>query len=51
VGLKTLQFNAGPRNMGVVMAASLLASLPMVAIFFAFQKHLTKGLTIGAVKG
>jgi multiple sugar transport system permease protein len=51
VGLKTLQFNAGPRNMGVVMAASLLASVPMIAIFFAFQKHLTKGLTIGAVKG
>lgn len=51
VGLKTLQFNAGPRNIGVVMAAALLASIPMVAIFFAFQQYLTKGLTIGAVKG
>lgn len=51
VGLKTLQFNAGPRNIGVVMAAALLASIPMVAIFFAFQKYLTKGLTIGGVKG
>jgi multiple sugar transport system permease protein len=51
VGLKTLQFTAGPRNIGVVMSAALLASIPMVAIFFAFQKHLTKGLTIGAVKG
>lgn len=51
VGLKTLQFSAGPRNVGVVMAAALLASIPMVLIFFAFQKYLTKGLTIGAVKG
>lgn len=51
VGLKTLQFSAGPRNIGVVMAAALLASIPMVLIFFAFQKYLTKGLTIGGVKG
>ena len=51
VGLKTLQFNAGPRNIGVVMAAALLASIPMVVVFFMFQKHLTKGLTVGAVKG
>lgn len=51
VGLKTLQFSAGPRNIGVVMAAALLASVPMVLIFFAFQKYLTKGLTIGGVKG
>ncbi len=51
VGLKTLQFSAGPRNVGVVMAAALLASLPMIMTFFAFQKYLTRGLTIGGVKG
>lgn len=51
VGLKTLQFSAGPRNIGVVMSAALLASIPMVLIFFAFQKYLTRGLTVGAVKG
>ncbi|AXA37134.1 MAG: carbohydrate ABC transporter permease [Candidatus Sumerlaea chitinivorans] len=51
VGLKTLQFTAGPRNVGVVMSAAVLASIPMVLIFFAFQRYLTKGLTIGAVKG
>lgn len=51
VGLKTLQFNAGPRNVGVVMAAALLASIPMIMTFFAFQKYLTRGLTIGGVKG
>ena len=51
VGLKTLQFSAGPRNIGVVMGAALLASLPMIMVFFAFQKHLTAGLTLGGVKG
>jgi multiple sugar transport system permease protein len=51
VGLKTLQFSAGPRNVGVVMSAAFLASIPMVLIFFAFQRHLTKGLTVGGVKG
>lgn len=51
VGLKTLQFSAGPRNVGVVMGAALLASIPMIIMFFMFQKHLTKGLTVGAIKG
>ncbi|MGI8908916.1 MAG: carbohydrate ABC transporter permease [Candidatus Sumerlaeaceae bacterium] len=51
VGLKTLQFSAGPRNVGVVMSAALLASFPMIIVFFLFQKHLTKGLTMGGVKG
>jgi multiple sugar transport system permease protein len=51
VGLKTLQFTAGPRNVGVVMSAAVLASIPMVIVFFLFQRYLTKGLTIGAVKG
>lgn len=51
VGLKTLQFSAGPRNIGVVMGAALLAGIPMIIMFFMFQKHLTKGLTVGAVKG
>jgi multiple sugar transport system permease protein len=51
VGLKTLQFSAGPRNVGVVMGAALLASIPMIIMFFLFQKHLTKGLSIGGVKG
>ena len=34
-----------------LMGAALLASIPMVAVFFLFQKHLTSGLTLGGVKG
>jgi len=51
VGLKTLQFTASARNIGIVMAAALLASIPMIVTFFAFQKHLVQGLTAGGVKG
>ncbi|MEV0830556.1 carbohydrate ABC transporter permease [Nonomuraea rubra] len=36
---------------GVQAALAVLASLPTVAIFIAFQKHFIAGLTTGAVKG
>lgn len=38
-------------NYGVIMAGAVLASLPMIAIFLAFQKYFTQGITMGAVKG
>ena len=40
-----------PRAAGPLMAASLLVSLPMVAIFLAFQRQFVQGLTSGATKG
>ena len=46
---------AGMRNMyrnehGVVMAASLLSTLPILLLFLALQKQFVQGLTVGAVK-
>ena len=41
----------GEQDYGEIMAASLLASIPVVIVFLAAQKHFVKGLTIGAVKG
>lgn len=38
-------------NYGVLMAGAALASLPMIAIFIAFQRYFTEGITMGAVKG
>lgn len=35
----------------LVSAASLLAALPPVVLFFLMQKHFTAGLTLGASKG
>jgi len=54
VGLVNL---APPRDMpvdvdyGVVMAGVLLAAIPTILVFFAFQKYLIRGITIGAMKG
>ncbi|MGB0589441.1 MAG: sugar ABC transporter permease [Myxococcota bacterium] len=36
---------------GKFAAASVLVSLPVMTLFYALQKHLTGGLTAGAVKG
>lgn len=36
---------------GVFAAGALLVSIPVVALFFALQKHLVAGLTSGGVKG
>ena len=35
---------------GVVMAASLLSTLPIFLLFMALQKQFVQGLTVGAVK-
>lgn len=35
----------------LLMAASLMAMLPLVALFVLFQKHLVRGIQMGAVKG
>jgi multiple sugar transport system permease protein len=36
---------------GLVMAASVFVTLPPLLLFFAFQRYLIAGLTMGAVKG
>jgi multiple sugar transport system permease protein len=36
---------------GLVFAASIIAVLPVIAIFLIFQRHFVQGLTSGAVKG
>jgi len=46
---------AGMRGMyrmehGVVMAASLLSTLPILLLFLALQKQFLAGLTVGAIK-
>jgi ABC-type glycerol-3-phosphate transport system permease component len=43
----------GPRGTqwGLVFAASLVAIVPVIAVFLIFQRHFVRGLTAGAVKG
>ncbi|WP_083710103.1 carbohydrate ABC transporter permease [Williamsia sterculiae] len=51
VGLTQLQNNDGLTNWGPVMAATVLAMIPILVVFLILQRHMIKGLTSGAVKG
>lgn len=35
----------------LVMSASVLVTIPIIILFFAFERHLVRGLTAGALKG
>ncbi len=50
LGIATMQaeFSA---NYGQLMAGATIAAIPIVVIFFLFQKSFTQGITMGAVKG
>jgi multiple sugar transport system permease protein len=40
-----------PQHFAVIMAASLLTSLPTVIVFLIFQKHFTRGIALSGIKG
>jgi multiple sugar transport system permease protein len=50
VGLATLQgeFNT---DYGMLMTGAAVASIPMIVVFFAFQRYFVEGIRIGGVKG
>jgi arabinogalactan oligomer/maltooligosaccharide transport system permease protein len=50
-GLYSLQATEMSGNWPIFSAASLLISLPILIIFFKFQRHMVSGLTVGGVKG
>lgn len=50
-GLYQLQSNDYSRSWPLFTAASILASLPLLLIFFKIQKYMVSGLTAGSVKG
>lgn len=49
-GLYQLQSNDYSRNWPMFTAASVLASIPLLIIFFRVQKYMVSGLTAGGVK-
>jgi multiple sugar transport system permease protein len=51
LALATLNDVQNPQMIGVMLAASLLVSLPTIAMFILFQKHFTRGVTMSGVKG
>lgn len=50
-GLYQLQANDYSRSWPLFSAAAILVSLPILIIFFCFQKYMVSGLTAGGVKG
>lgn len=50
-GLYQLQSNDYSRSWPVFTAASILASIPLLLVFFSIQKYMISGLTAGGVKG
>jgi arabinogalactan oligomer/maltooligosaccharide transport system permease protein len=51
VGLQTFVSARYGQNWGVFAAGSVLASIPLVALFLSLQKYIVGGVTTGAVKG
>lgn len=50
VGLASFKF-ADSTQFGPMMAGSIIASIPMIILFFSLQKYFLQGITIGAIKG
>lgn len=49
LGLRQLDSQEVPRTM--LMAGSVIITIPVIALFLFFERFLTRGLTAGAVKG
>ena len=50
LGIATMQSEFSS-NYGQLMAGATIAAIPIVLVFFLFQKSFTQGITMGAVKG
>ncbi len=50
VGLAGIRFQYATEY-GPLMAGALLAAVPIIIVFFAFQRFFVRGLTVGALKG
>jgi sn-glycerol 3-phosphate transport system permease protein len=51
VGLTLLKANDGVTNWGVVMAGTVLVTVPVLVAFFLLQRRIVAGLVAGAVTG
>jgi multiple sugar transport system permease protein len=50
VGIYNLANSDVNIRFGPVMAANVIATLPVFLLFFIFQKYLVKGVTVGELK-
>lgn len=50
VGLSIYRYEHST-DFGSILAGAVIASIPVIIVFFAFQRYFTQGITLGAVKG
>jgi len=50
IGLERLSGTVGP-DLNVIMAATLVAALPVLVLLVLFERQIVEGLTAGSVKG
>ena len=51
IAIQYMKGSYGRVDMGAVMAALILAVIPVVIFYLSCQKHIIKGVAAGAVKG
>ena len=51
VGLSFIHTSEFGLNYGYLLAGASMAAIPMIVVFFAFQRYFMQGLRIGALKG
>ena len=51
IAIQYMKGSYGRVDMGAIMAALILAVIPVIIFYLACQKHIIKGVAAGAVKG
>ncbi len=51
VGLSFVNTSEFGTDYGLLLSGAALAAIPMIVVFFAFQRYFMQGLRIGAIKG
>ena len=51
IAIQYMKGSYGRVDMGAVMAALILAVIPVIIFYLSCQKHIIKGVAAGAVKG
>lgn len=50
-GLATIMVHNRGQNYEILLAASVIVSIPLIILFIIFQKYIVEGITVGSVKG
>lgn len=51
IGLASIMMHNRGANYEILLAASVVVSVPLIALFAIFQKYIVEGITLGSLKG